>query len=123
MTKDIKQLHSLIEKHYGSIDKIEKYGYSSIVIKYHLREYFPYLIFKNGTLKREKLIDIRGGKCVKCGYNRNKRILHFHHLYDKVFGLDEKTCCKYSFEELLKESEKCVLLCPTCHTEIHIENF
>ena len=123
MTKDIKQLHSLIEKHYGSIDKIKKYGYSSIVIEYHLREYFPHLIFKNGTLKREKLIDIHGGKCVKCGYNKNKRVLQFHHLHDKVFGLDEKTSRKYSFEELLKESEKCILLCPTCHTEIHTENF
>jgi len=65
-------------------------------------------------LKKEK-----GGKCNSCGYDEEIRILIFHHLRDKKFGIGEKYMSE-SLESLRKETEKCILLCPNCHAIEHL---
>lgn len=70
--------------------------------------------------KRAKLkaIQHKGGCCQICGYNRSVSALVFHHLdpSKKDFGLAGNT---RSWESILAEIEKCVLLCANCHSEVH----
>ena len=56
-----------------------------------------------------------------CGYKKNYAGLIFHHKNpeDKDFGLDSRKCANSSLEKLLKELEKCILLCHNCHMETH----
>lgn len=63
---------------------------------------------------REKL----GNKCCKCGYNKCEAALEFHHTdpNEKDFVL---AGAKYGKEKMLKELEKCILVCANCHREIH----
>jgi len=69
---------------------------------------------------KEKLIEYKGGKCEKCGYNKCIGALEFHHVNpdEKDFAISSKS---YSFERLKKEADKCLLVCANCHTEIHEE--
>lgn len=75
----------------------------------------------HGTLIKYFLIQKRGGKCEKCGYNKNISALEFHHLdpSKKEFTLDSRNLERHSDEEILKEFDKCVLLCANCHAEHH----
>lgn len=60
-----------------------------------------------------------GGKCKLCGYNKCHRALHFHHLDPdkKSFGISEKGST-HSWDKMVEESKKCVLLCSNCHAEV-----
>ena len=75
----------------------------------------------HGTLIKYYLIHKRGGKCEKCGYDKNIASLQFHHLdpNEKIFTLDARNLERHSDEDILKEFEKCILLCANCHSEQH----
>ena len=74
---------------------------------------------KRRVLNKLKLISEFGNKCSICGYNKNISALEFHHSdpTHKEFALSKNI--DYSYEKLLKEVEKCVLLCANCHRELH----
>lgn len=63
----------------------------------------------------------KGGKCIKCGYDKCLSALEFHHLdpNEKDFGISNSD--RTSFEILKPELDKCVLLCSNCHRETHEE--
>jgi len=67
-----------------------------------------------------KLVEYKGGKCKKCGYNKCVDALEFHHLdpNEKDFTIAGKS---YSFERLKSEADKCIMVCSNCHKEIHYE--
>lgn len=75
----------------------------------------------HGSLIKHYLIQQRGGKCEKCGYDKNMSALEFHHLHpeEKEFTLDSRNLERHSDEEILKEFDKCILLCANCHAEFH----
>lgn len=75
------------------------------------------------TKRRQEMLDLAGGKCIKCGYNKCPRALSFHHRdpSSKIMNLDSSTMMTYSYEDVLKEIKKCDLLCMNCHAEIHYE--
>jgi hypothetical protein len=56
-----------------------------------------------------------------CGYNKNQAALSFHHTdtTTKLFQIDIRKCSNSSWNRLLAESEKCMLLCLNCHSELH----
>ena len=68
---------------------------------------------------RAKLISLHGGKCRKCGYDKYKGALHFHHKNpkDKKFGLSLGNMEK-PWKTLVKEAAKCILRCSNCHAEL-----
>lgn len=73
--------------------------------------------------KERKLrwLEYKGGKCVKCGYNKSVRSLHFHHINPKE---KDFTLCQYrcrSWEQIKAELDKCEILCANCHGELHEE--
>lgn len=63
------------------------------------------------------LVEMAGGKCARCGYDKIPRILHFHHLDDGVkdFNIGDMK----GFSRKVEEIRKCELLCPNCHAETH----
>lgn len=71
--------------------------------------------------RKLKLIEMSGGACNICGYNKNYSALQFHHLNrsNKVFCLDSRKLSNTNWDSIVKEWEKCQLLCANCHVEIH----
>ena len=67
------------------------------------------------------LISLRGGKCNKCGYNKNLSAFDFHHTdpSDKKIRLDQRSLGNTSMKIIMEEFEKCELLCANCHREHH----
>jgi hypothetical protein len=68
---------------------------------------------------KAKAIEYKGGKCTLCGYDRCNAALEFHHL-DKAakgFGLAKGGRIR-SWESILKELDKCILICANCHREV-----
>ena len=64
-----------------------------------------------------KLVAECGGKCSICGYSKCMNAMEFHHLdrSKKEFQISRGFV---SFEKLLKEARKCLLVCCRCHREI-----
>ena len=74
-----------------------------------------------GLTRKIELTKIKGGKCIKCGYNRNYAAMTFHHRNpaEKLFPLDLRCCSNRTWDKLLIEVNKCDLLCMICHAELH----
>ena len=75
----------------------------------------------------KKIHSLKDGKsCARCGYNAFPQILHYHHKdgSKKNFIISEAINIKSKIienPEILKaEIEKCDLLCPNCHSELHL---
>jgi len=69
--------------------------------------------------KKVRAINILGGKCNKCG-NNNIFVMEFHHNgNDKDFKISGYGNMFKHWSKLLKEIEKCSVLCANCHCEEH----
>lgn len=72
--------------------------------------------------RKKKFVDEAGGKCSKCGYNKNLAALVFHHIdpSTKTYKLSSLFTIKSTPESLIREEmAKCELLCHVCHSELH----
>lgn len=69
---------------------------------------------------KQKLVEIAGGKCVLCGYDKCQAAMEFHHLdqSSKDFAVTGGRVTR-RFELMVAEVRKCVLVCANCHREIH----
>lgn len=77
---------------------------------------------KERALKRKKwLVQKAGGACLECGYKKNLAALEFHHINkeEKEFQIDSRRLSNATLDKILKEFDKCKLLCSNCHREIH----
>lgn len=78
----------------------------------------------NNNLKRKELkllaVKYKGGGCYICGYNKCIEALEFHHLDSnkKEFSISTVSI-NYSWDKVIQELDKCVLLCANCHREQH----
>jgi len=76
--------------------------------------------------KKEKMIKFKGGKCSCCGitYNgKNACIFQFHHKNpkEKENKVERGINVWRKWEILVKELEKCDLVCANCHFLIHFQ--
>jgi hypothetical protein len=74
--------------------------------------------WRKANIKR-KLIEYKGGKCNKCGYSKSYLSVYcFHHKNpkEKDFGISG---VKWNYNRMIKEVDKCLLLCHNCHNELH----
>jgi hypothetical protein len=69
--------------------------------------------------RKRKAIFLLGGKCSRCGYDKSLAALHFHHLdpSKKEFNWDRLR--QKTWEDVITELKKCILVCANCHAEIH----
>lgn len=70
---------------------------------------------------KQKMVEYKGGKCIRCGYNKNLKVLQFHHRNpeEKRFAIGGSHCRRWSV--LKEELDKCDLLCSNCHIEVEDE--
>ena len=104
--------------------------------KYH-KKYDPVYYSKNkpafiaaqmARKKRHRLankcraVEMLGGICMKCGYNKCIAALDFHHPNNTSKRYDISDHLNGSWENVDKtEILKCKLLCANCHRELHYE--
>lgn len=76
-------------------------------------------VTNNRIEKKRKLVELYGGKCIKCGYSKYIGALEFHHRNpkEKKFAISGSGLVR-SMEALIKEAGKCDMLCSNCHKEI-----
>jgi len=69
----------------------------------------------------QEIINLKGGACKVCGYDKCTRALNFHHRDpgNKCFELNTRDILSHSKSEIYEEVEKCDLLCANCHAELH----
>jgi hypothetical protein len=72
---------------------------------------------------KETIIKSMGGKCCICSYNKCDKALELHHLDPalKEFSFGEVMSRPKSWNKIIIELRKCVLVCSNCHKEVHNE--
>ena len=65
------------------------------------------------------LVEERGSRCERCGYDKSLRALSFHHRdpSKKSFSISHNRTV-IGIEKMRDEVEKCDLLCANCHMEV-----
>ena len=66
-----------------------------------------------------KAVQYMGGKCKLCGYDRCYDALDFHHTNESEKRFNFSQHFNRKWETLKPELDKCILVCATCHREIH----
>lgn len=63
-------------------------------------------------------VEYLGGKCKKCGWTGNVAAFEFHHLdNNKDFNIGNASNKSWAY--VVKELDKCELLCSNCHRIVH----
>jgi hypothetical protein len=73
-------------------------------------------------LRKKEAVDLLGGKCCKCGYDKNLGALHFHHIDPNLKEYTWNKMRLMSWSNMIDELKKCILVCGNCHAEIHYPN-
>ena len=79
-------------------------------------------VSKHRQRRKIKAVQHKGGKCVKCGYDKHVAALDFHHVRGKKEFNISGTSLVYPWKKVKKELDKCDLLCANCHREEHASN-
>lgn len=76
------------------------------------------------AFRKARLVAHKGGKCERCGGSFHPTIFEFHHRNPdlKESGLNSQMVGDRAWPWVLKEAEKCHLLCANCHREVHVFN-
>ena len=94
--------------------------------KFYLRDREKNIV-KSTTRNKERrrkykirAIELKGGCCQKCGYNKCVAALEFHHIEseEKEINIGK---FQVAWQKIVIELEKCILVCSNCHREIHWE--
>ena len=92
--------------------------------KYNQTERHKELVKARGIRRRQEWLDFLGSiACEKCGYDKCKRALSFHHKdpESKLFTVGANNYFKkkkITREQFIEEMNKCMVLCMNCHMEI-----
>jgi len=70
---------------------------------------------------KQRIVEAFGGSCAICGYNKCNASLSLHHLnpLEKDFSFNRLRANPKSWNKIVEELRKCVLLCHNCHNEYH----
>ena len=73
--------------------------------------------------RKKQLVAYMGGKCERCFKVYHPNVYDFHH-HDKTlkaFNVSQANMQR-SWHNLVRETDKCHLLCANCHREVHTYN-
>lgn len=77
-------------------------------------------IMHDNNRKEDIILKVVGSySCKLCGYNKCKQALEFHHIDPNIKEYKIANLTTHKEDTLLKELEKCILVCANCHREIH----
>lgn len=68
-----------------------------------------------------RAIEYKGGKCIKCGYDKCVRSMQFHHRNPAEKDFTIGSYANLGWNKIKMELDKCDLLCSNCHGELHEE--
>jgi hypothetical protein len=70
---------------------------------------------------KQRILDSFGRSCACCGYIGCHSVMELHHLdpNEKEFAFSRVRANPRSWEKIVLELRKCVLLCCRCHREVH----
>jgi hypothetical protein len=72
-----------------------------------------------------KCLEYKSSQCSKCGYNKCPAALEFHHLdpstKDFIPSHYSNTSWDKNKDKVMKELDKCIVLCANCHREEHFK--
>ena len=89
-----------------------QFRFCSLPCKTHYHSSYPKQK-ERGKSRKLRMIEIKGGHCSICGYDKCIAALHFHHRIpsQKSFELDSRNISNRTWSVILAELEKCDLLC------------
>lgn len=76
-------------------------------------------VIENRRNKKKQAVAYKGGKCRVCPYDRCMGALQFHHLDPEEKDFNINRAGTWAWSRLVKELDKCILVCANCHAEIH----
>jgi len=85
-------------------------------------EYMREYVRKRYLMLKLKAVNYKGGKCIKCGYDKCMAVLAFHHRDPKEKEFAWNQLKKLSWAIIVKELDKCDLLCHNCHGVLHYDS-
>lgn len=100
-----------INDFYKFSDSVDGYSWECKICNYQRK-------INQKNLIKERLINLKGGCCEICGYNKFIQGLDFHHLDPKLKSFKISSIQKNDIK-LKEEIDKCQLLCVNCHRELH----
>lgn len=79
---------------------------------------------KRTERRKAELIEMLGGSCSSCGYDKTMKALEFHHKHSasKVYLISERIrdASDKDWPKVVQAAKtSCILLCATCHRESH----
>ncbi len=109
-------------KSYNKI--MTKLGCSKGTISYHIGFNVRQKQNQRQSIKRKDFGDelklSHSGKCLVCGYDKCLEALDFHHIDPAQKDFAVLTHHKRRNKQtIIRESNKCMLLCSNCHRELH----
>jgi hypothetical protein len=92
-----------------------------IVRPFNYEKYMSSQGVKNWRIRtKTRIVNAMGGECVLCGYSKCHAALELHHINptEKDFALGSIRANSISWEKIVAELRKCVMLCANCHREV-----
>ncbi len=76
---------------------------------------------KNKVCKEHgnKIKEIKSNSCCSLCIEKESVCLDFHHMGKKDIVISKVIRAGYSWERILQEMQKCVILCSNCHRKVH----
>lgn len=104
---------------------LTKQIYCNSCLKRYLKQSFPRSSTQKRMIRNRIFITLykKNKKCKMCGYSKYPEIMDFHHKNSraKEKSVSELMRTLQPIDKIKREIEKCVLLCPNCHREVHLK--
>lgn len=80
---------------------------------------------KTRAEKKLKMVEYMGGKCEHCGefFEGRPEVFDFHHINPEEKTTRKAVLTSWSWDKIVVELEKCIMLCSNCHRTEHARVF